>query len=356
VSRVDESRDQAARNASPDLADDRESADGAAVTLPAVTVVIPTHNRAELMSATLRSVLAQKDVDLHVVVVDDASSDSTAAVLEAMSDPRVRWRRNEEPTGVACARNAGLAMVETPWVAFTDDDDLWAPEKLARQLASLRLNPQARWSVVGCVIVDDSLRIVRHEHPPETSTLADRLLSNNCVPGGGSGVLASTDLVRELGGFDPQLSNLADWDLWIRLALAAPAAGVAQPLVAYRLHESGMAHGVRQTEAELIKVTEKFADERARRGVSIDWATWHRYIARLHLRTGDQRAAAHSYLLAAQHGHPTRYGVVALCLLVPGLWTWADRRGRLRVPLHWSRSADAWLEEWRREQPPSVSL
>ena len=188
------------------------------MTRAAVTVVIPTHNRVHLMPASLRSVLAQRDVDLEVVVVDDGSSDATPVALEAMRDDRLRWHRNEHATGVSRARNTGVAMVETPWVAFIDDDDLWAPDKLARQLASLRLYPGARWSMVGSVAVDEELQILRHEEAPDSATLVQQVLKKNCVPAGGSGVLVSTDLVREVGGFREQFSNLADWDLWIRLA------------------------------------------------------------------------------------------------------------------------------------------
>ena len=320
------------------------------MTRPAVTVVIPTHNRADLMPATLRSVLAQRDVDLEVVVVDDGSSDATSAALDALHDRRLRWYRHDQATGVSDARNEGLASVDTPWVAFTDDDDLWAPDKLSRQLASFQIHDDARWSVVGSVVVDRSLRILRHEEPPRAARLADQVLKHNCVPAGGSGVLVSTDLVREVGGFDPQFANLADWDLWIRLALAAPATSVRRPLVAYRVHAAGMAHSVRRTQDELAVITAKYADERAARGISIDQATWYRYFARLHLRTGDQRAAAHSYFRAAQAGHWTRYSVAALCLAVPNLWTWVDRRGRLRVPGSWFKEADAWLEEMRADQ------
>jgi glycosyltransferase involved in cell wall biosynthesis len=121
---------------------------------PEVTVVIPTHNRAHVMQATLRSVLRQRDVDVRVVVVDDGSSDETPEVLGAIRDERVRWHRNERAGGVSNARNIGLGMVATPWVAFSDDDDLWAPDKLARQLASLRAEPGAGWSCVGSVVVD----------------------------------------------------------------------------------------------------------------------------------------------------------------------------------------------------------
>ena len=160
---------------------------------------------------------------------------------------------------------------------------------------------------------------MRHEEAPAAATLVEEVLKNNCVPAGGSGVLASTDLVREVGGFDPQFSNLADWDLWIRLALAAPATSVPHPMVAYRVHAGGMAHRVRRTEDEFDGDHREVCERSSRRGISIDRGTWHRYLGQLHLRNGDQRAAAHSYLRAARAGHPTRYGVVALCLLVPGL-------------------------------------
>lgn len=320
------------------------------VTRAAVTVVIPTHNRVHLMPASLRSVLAQRDVDLEVVVVDDGSSDATPVALEAMRDDRLRWHRNEHATGVSRARNTGVAMVETPWVAFIDDDDLWAPDKLARQLASLRLYPGARWSMVGSVAVDEELQILRHEEAPDSATLVQQVLKKNCVPAGGSGVLVSTDLVREVGGFREQFSNLADWDLWIRLALAAPATSVQHPLVAYRVHAGGMAHGVDRHEKEFAAIVAAYADERSRRGVSIDRGTWHRYVGQLHLRNGDQRAAAHSYFRAARTGQPTRYGVAALCLVVPSLRTWAHRRGRLRVPREWFEEAETWLDEIRTDQ------
>lgn len=326
------------------------------VVRPAVTVVMPTHNRAHLLTSTLHSVLRQRNVDLRVVIVDDGSSDETPAVVRAIGDERVRWYRHEQPFGVSAARNRGLAMVDTAWVAFTDDDDLWSPFKVARQLEALRSAPEARWSYVGAVVVDSSLQILRHEKPPAAADLPARLLRNNCIPAGGSGVLASTTLVRDVGGFDTQLSNLADWDMWIRLALAEPSAAVLHPLVAYRVHTGGMAHGVSRTETELALIASKYADHRAQRGISVDWGVWYRYLARLQLRMGDQEGAAEYYFRAARAGQWTRYGVGMLCLAVPGLTGLADRRGRLRVPRTWAAEADNWLDELRHTTPPSQTV
>jgi hypothetical protein len=97
----------------------------------------------------------------------------------------------------------------------------------------------------------------------------------------------------------------------------------------------------------------KHAEESAQLSVSIDWAIWYRYIARLYLRAGDQRAAARSYWRAARAGDPARYGVGALCLTVPRLWNWLDRQGHLRVPSEWSRRAETWLEEMRTNRTPA---
>src|SRR5690349_9916448 len=98
--------------------------------MPEVTVVVPTRDRHARLAATLAGVLRQRDVDLEVVVVDEASSPPVGA----SADPRVRVLRHDEPQGVARARNAGLSAAQGAWVAFCDDDDLWGPEKLRRQL------------------------------------------------------------------------------------------------------------------------------------------------------------------------------------------------------------------------------
>src|SRR5512135_1524583 len=217
---------------------------GGAVSGDAVSVVIPTRNRRDLLLRTARSVLAQRDVDLSVIVVDEASADGSADAVLALGDPRVRVVRHRVARGVAAARNSGIAEVTTPWVAFIDDDDLWAPDKLCAQLAALRADPRAGWSCTGAVHMDAECRIFLALGPPEADTAADELLRNNPVPGGGSGVLAATAVVREIGGFDEKLSNLADWDFYLRLGQRARLAGVPRPLVGYVIHAGGMAHDV----------------------------------------------------------------------------------------------------------------
>jgi hypothetical protein len=198
-------------------------------------------------------------------------------------------------------------------------------------------------------MVDPELRILSHQLPPAGIHLVDRILQLNCVPGGGSGVVASTELVRAVGGFDPDLSNLADWDLWIRLALAAPVTSLPHPLVAYRVQATGMVHGVTRNELELAVIDAKYAHERAQRGVQIAWGSWYRYFARLHLRLGHPWTAALNYVRAARSGEWSRYVAALLCLIAPHPAAWADRRTRDKVPDAWVVQADAWLAALRSE-------
>src|SRR2546421_10333643 len=113
---------------------------------PEISVVIPTRNRRALVSRALTTVLGQRNVDIEVFVVDEGSSDGTAELVRSLADSRVTVVRHETPKGVANARNAGLARARAPWVAFLDDDDVWAPDKLALQRDAAT---GARWACGG---------------------------------------------------------------------------------------------------------------------------------------------------------------------------------------------------------------
>src|SRR5918996_76049 len=103
---------------------------------PQASVIIPTHDRRDLLRLTLRTVLWQTGIDLEAIVVDDGSTDGTSDVVQAIGDARLRCVRHETPQGVSTARNHGMDLARGNWIAFLDDDDLWAPTKLRAQLDS----------------------------------------------------------------------------------------------------------------------------------------------------------------------------------------------------------------------------
>jgi glycosyltransferase involved in cell wall biosynthesis len=207
---------------------------------PEITVVIPTRNRWDLLSShAIPSALSQEDVELEVVVVDDGSTDGTSARVAALGEPRLRVVRHDEPRRLAGARNAGIAVARTEWLAFLDDDDLWSPRKLRSQLDAAR-TANATWVYADTIAVDVDLNVLEADDFPDPEDLPDLLLTGNHVPGGGSAVIARTDAVRRLGGFDEDLLFFTDWDLWLRLARDSIPAACAEVLVARLVHPTNM--------------------------------------------------------------------------------------------------------------------
>ena len=311
--------------------------------MPDVSVVIPTHNRQRLLRQALRSVVAQRGVDLEVVVVDDGSADGTAEVVAGLPDGRVRLVRHRRPLGVSAARNRGIAEVRGSWVAFLDDDDLWAPNKLASQLAAARRERRA-WAVAGAVSVDDRLRVLTGEPPLLPERITAELPRYNSVPAGASNVMVHADLLADTGGFDPGLRHMADWDLWIRLGRSGPPATVSRPLLAYRLHGANAtmdtAFDPHEPLAELDEIVDRY-------GIPADRLAVDRWIAWTCLRAGRRGAALRAYLRAARGGDPKSLVRAAVGLLHPAVGR------RLYYRPFWRHGQDeAWLSEarsWLRE-------
>ncbi len=316
-----------------------------------VTVVIPTRNRCGLLQRTLGTVFAQQHADLDVVVVDEGSTDDTPEMLERLPYDRLTVLRHEQAKGVSAARNAGIAAATGQWVAFVDDDDIWSPAKLHAQLAAVEDRPGAGWACAGAVRVNEQLELRGHEKAPVASTITDTLLGRNVIPGGASGVLARTDLVRKVGGFDVALSNLADYDLWIRLGLAAPLGVVDRPLVGYRVAASGMAHNVRRSERELDYIERKYRAVRRARGVMLQRERFLWYFGALCLRQGNRIQAMRIHRdIAVRHGDRPAYalGLAVAGGLWPGIQRVRDRRQGRRVPSSWRTEAEAWIGPLRR--------
>ena len=223
--------------------------------MPTVSVVIPTYNAARYVGAAVDSVLGQTFRDVEVVVVDDGSTDDTAAVLSRYGQP-VRYLRQEN-SGVSAARNRGIQESIGRYVAFLDADDTWFPEKLDRQIAALESSSQYRACYSAHVICTEALaplavqRSVRHG-----SALEDLLLRGNVV-GTPSSVLCDRSLFSIVERFDPRLSQCADWDMWVRLATATEFLYLDEPLVTYRQHGSNMSADPALLERDSTRVLEK---------------------------------------------------------------------------------------------------
>ena len=127
------------------------------MTLPLLSAVIPTRNRAQLVCEAIESALSQRNGQVEVIVVDDASTDNTAEVIGERFGSRVKCLRHEERKGAGASRNTGIRASRGHLVAFLDDDDLWLPGKLDAEISALEQFPDAK------AVVSDSLTFLNGE-------------------------------------------------------------------------------------------------------------------------------------------------------------------------------------------------
>ncbi len=321
----------------------------------ATTVVVATHGRAHLLAESLPRLLGQQAVPVEVLLVcDPTSNPETVALVMALGDPRVRVLAHDGPEDVGTKRNVGIDATTTPWVAFCDDDDLWAPDKLAAQHDALTARPDASWSCTGALHVDDRLRPLAAARAPSSGDIYQALLLLNVVPGGGSGVLADTTLIRKVGGFRHHLADdpakdigyVEDWDLWIRLAHASPVAAVDRPLLAYRVWTGSKSHRADRQAASHRVLEAHLAPERRRLGLVRDDTAMMRFEARQQVRARQRRSAARTYWAISRRYHLPGYLALALAALAsPTLLDRAFTASTARaVPASWRREVAEWLQ------------
>jgi len=207
-----------------------------------VSVVIPTYNRCQLVQLAIDSVLAQTYTDYELIVVDDGSTDGTGEALASRYGDRIRyvWQENQ---GESSARNRGISIARGKYIAFLDSDDLWCPEKLARQMALLERSPAVGLVFCQAQKIDEVGK--RLPGPPigaDSSQLEptfENLCLHNFVAAGGSTAVMRKAVLEEVGGFDETIHFAEDWDLWLRTVLVTDIAGIPEPLASVRLHRGG---------------------------------------------------------------------------------------------------------------------
>jgi glycosyltransferase involved in cell wall biosynthesis len=215
-----------------------------------VSAVIPVHNGQDFVAEAIGSVLAQTHPALECIVIDDGSTDGTAEVVHVFDDP-VTYVYQEQ-AGVSSARNRGAQLARGELVAFLDHDDVWLPEKLERQVIAIDAQ-DATLALCAMNVVDRAKTVLGTKRlRPRTELLTGMLTFDGTETVSSS----STGLVRRnaflaLGGFDPHLSQSADWDLLFRVLLEGSIAYVDEPLVLYRMHDSNMSRRIGLMERDM---------------------------------------------------------------------------------------------------------
>ena len=209
----------------------------------AIAIVIAARNVETFIEDTLSSVFSQTFAGFELVVVLDRSTDRTAEHVRAFADDRRMRMVERECSGVSDARNAGLELIEAPFVVFLDGDDIMARDALEAFLSAFRKHSDAVAVVGAHVKIDEA------GHPIDGEGSTDRpgfgrgraleqLLRRNTIVNGGA-IAMRSDIVREAGGFDIGLRQGEDWELWCRVACRGDFATLGQkPVLFYRQRRS----------------------------------------------------------------------------------------------------------------------
>jgi len=218
-----------------------------------ISVIIPTYNRYNLTKRAIESVVAQTLQPKEIIVVDDGSTDNTKQLQKDCPQIKYIYRENR---GVSSARNLGIKHAQCKWIAFLDSDDTWHKEKLAKQVAFHKNNPDILFSYTAEKWIRDGkvVQIPKKYKKIGKDIFAENIEYCNIAP---SSVLLHKKILQKVGSFDENFTACEDYELWLRIMLEFDVGLVNEQLITkYAGHgnQLGFAKGL---EGLRIKALEK---------------------------------------------------------------------------------------------------
>ena len=302
-----------------------------------ISVVIPTYNAAAFLAEALESVRAQTRAAAEVIVVDNGSTDASAAIAE---EAGARVLRLAHP-GLSAARNAGIRAATQPWIAFLDADDLWDPDKLALQWQAVEASPQAGLLITDFTEFDstgvrirsffeqrENYQAIRRREVAPSIVCCDSesfqmhfMRGNFFTP---SAVLTRRQLLLDVGLFDEGISHIEDRECWLRLMNRTVVAVVERPVVHTRIHDSNWSSNLLKMALGAALISERvLAHPEQYPACALDYyrAERPRYYlnaGRYAEENGDLRGAGRHYLSAWRTKGGVRPLALALLTRFPG--------------------------------------
>lgn len=220
--------------------------------MPRVSVILPVFNGERYLGSALGSILAQTFRDLECIVVNDGSTDGTAALARSFADPRLRLIEHERNLGIVASLNRGMSEAGGTYICRMDADDEALPDRIAKQAGFLDRNPHVALCGTNTVLIDASGReIGREMFPPSTGDIRRTIFVHN--PFAHSSVMIRASILRQCGFYDPRFLHNEDYDLWLRIAADHDMANLPEPLIRRRVHETSIS-AARETELSGFRV------------------------------------------------------------------------------------------------------
>jgi glycosyltransferase involved in cell wall biosynthesis len=208
---------------------------------PRVSIVLPSFNRLKFLRSAVDSVFAQTFTDWELIVADDGSDENTYSYLQTLEErPAVRVLRLQHSGNPGAVRNAACGVAGGEYIAFLDSDDVWYPQKLALQVASLDSHGDRGWGATAFAVIDESGNPLSGERarwwPACEGWILEDLIKMEAVVAP-STVIVRRALFERSGGFDSGQRMCEDYDLWLRLAGLSEIDGIHETLVFKRTHQ-----------------------------------------------------------------------------------------------------------------------
>lgn len=206
-----------------------------------ISIIVPTFNRAHMVTDTIDSILNQTFKDFELIIVDNYSTDTTEQVIKKYTDERLKFHRHENGGVVAVNRNYGISQARGEYIAFCDDDDLWLPDKLEKQINELEKDSRPGLVCTNAVIFNETGDTVNFHDSGVTANdfiLKSLLKTNRIIC---SSVLVRKSVLDDVGLMDtsPDIFTAEDYELWLRIARKYHITYINEPLVKYRVHSGG---------------------------------------------------------------------------------------------------------------------
>lgn len=203
---------------------------------PSVTIVLPTYNRAHIISKSIDSVLNQTYRDFELIIVDDCSTDNTKSLIDNYGDERIHYVRCPENIGAAGARNFGVSFCSSPYLAFQDSDTVWTNDKLEKQMLYLQENPTFSLCFHPYVQIEQGKKIIE-PNPNVLNTLSPHIFFDLLMSPmiGTPTILMKTYVFRSVHGFLATLRSHEDYEFSLRVAKDFEIGFLKEPML-YSFH------------------------------------------------------------------------------------------------------------------------
>lgn len=247
---------------------------------PFISVIMPVYNRGQTVRSAIESVLRQSYQNFELVIIDDASTDSTSVIVNSIQDERIKYVRLKSRAGASAARNVGIRIAQANWIAFQDSDDIWEPQKLEKQVRCLNEYQGEYLPIIYTSFY--RYRNNRREYIPgkdkrnKNGFIHSELLLENFIST--QTVLLAKESLLNVGGFSEDMPRFQDWELWIRLSREHPFIWIDEPLVHVYYTDSSISSSQVKLIQAYEKIIEKHLEDFQRAGT--------RYLANLYFSYG----------------------------------------------------------------------